>query len=138
MDVRNTTQTASVTRGVATATIVVDYGEHPPRIMFYVRTPRWRKREELVPQRFGDSVWWWLLARRGIVASGRAEWRADTSVASIGSLDVAGDEGADVAVAAALVRLAARRRWRVYRRREQQAEIDGEALRETIRQEMTR
>lgn len=136
---KNTTQTVTVTRGVATATVAVDYGEHPPRITFLVRTPRWSsKREEFMPRRFGDSVWWRVLTHRGFAASGRAEWRSDMNVARGGDLDVMGDEGADMLVASALARLAARKRWRVYRRREQQAEIDGETLREMIRQEMTR
>jgi len=130
---RNSVQTLSVTRGTVTVTYTVDYGEHPPTVKFYVSTPEYTaRREELMPRRFGTSIAWWMRERRGIVASGRAEWRADLTTPPLGVIDVCSDEGADLLVALTSARLAAAKRWRVVRRRMEQAGIDGAKMRAMI------
>jgi hypothetical protein len=136
---RDTTQRLSVTRGSATVTYVVDYGESPPTVQAYMTAGGWSgHRDELIPRRFGTSIVWWMRERKGIVASGRAEWRSDLSHARHGSFDVCGEEGADLIAASEAARVEASKRWRVVRRRMAQAAVDGAALQAMVRETMTK
>ena len=128
-----------MTRGSATVTYVVDYGESPPTVQAYMTAGGWSgHREELIPRRFGTSIVWWMRERKGIVASGRAEWRSDLSHARHGSFDVCGEEGADLIAASEAARVEASKRWRVVRRRMAQAAVDGAALQAMVRETMTK